>query len=532
MLNLNRQSAAQILLIDDREVRRFVWEHGILGFDRSYPRDEAGLAEYRSDLPLFDPLPVLIITDFIEESFRNESIAHVNPYDRSAILKRRLDYTYRHTPFRSARLTGRETQGRRDDTVLLSALTKPSLVQAWIDPLLANGLHIQCITSTAYLLEDFVQHSGRSSIDNLLIVSIDRGLKLRQTFLSKGHVLFSRSTLLSGNDNATMSHDIHTESQRIRRYLERIRLLKSESPLQVHIFSLRDEAALTFSPAPHDHIHPRVINSAALIPPEQVSLGHHKPGSIILFLLETLRKQSIANVYAPFAVRRYYHLRNIARACIAASCLIIAGTLLLKLPALFDIVDDRQQLAAFQTQARPVNERYRALQEELPDMPVPPREMGLIVTRAEQLRASASSSGAVLTSVSEALSGTDQLRLTSLEWHAAPPQRDEAALIARYGVLPNTGEDPATAVQRAALDGTLSIEVQISGVAGASGSYRAAQNRVLSFINGLENASGGNVTPLQLPTDARSDTRVTTTVNDREVNAPFSLRLTMEAASP
>src|SRR5690554_4070653 len=133
MLKLNRQRAAQILVIDDREVRRFVWESGMLSFDKAYSHDEPGLDEYKADMPLFDQLPVIIVTDFIEENFRSESIVHVNRYDRSAILQRRLDYIYRHTPFRSARITGRESQGRRDDNILLSAITKPELIQPWLD---------------------------------------------------------------------------------------------------------------------------------------------------------------------------------------------------------------------------------------------------------------------------------------------------------------------------------------------------------------------------------------------------------------
>lgn len=515
MLRLNRQRAAQILVIDDREVRRFVWESGILGFDRAYSHDEPGLDEYKADMPLFDQLPVIIVTDFVEENFRNENIVHVNRYDRSAILQRRLHYIYRHTPFRSARITGRESQGRRDDNILFSAITKPELIQPWIDTLVATGMYVQSITSTAYLLEDYVRHSNQDSKGDLLIINIDRGQKLRQTFLRNGRVVFSRSTLFSGNDNDTISQDIYTESQRIRRYLERIHLLSHESVLQVRVYSLRDTQSLRFNPALQDPIRFQVINCAEQIATERVALGEHKPGSMILFLLETLRKQPIANIYAPFATRRYHHLRTIARGCFAASFLIIVSTLFLKLPALMDIIDNRQQLDTFQAQANPVNARYRALRAALPEMPLPPREMGLIVQRAEQIDASAAPSGAVLSQISAAIEGAAQLHLTSIEWHLLSAQQNAALLTARYGVTPDAAEPSLT-------------QVLINGFAAAAGNYRTAQNQVLSFINQLDDIPGASVTPLQMPTDARSDTRVTTTVNDRQVSAPFSLRLTLE----
>lgn len=515
MLRLNRQRAAQILVIDDREVRRFVWESGMLSFDRTYSHDEPGLDEYKADMPLFDQLPVIIVTDFIEENFRSESIVHVNRYDRSAILQRRLDYIYRHTPFRSARITGRESQGRRDDNILLSAITKPELIQPWLDTLVASGMHIQSITSTAYLLEAYVRHSNQDTKGDLLIINIDRGQKLRQTFLRNGRVVFSRSTLFSGNDNDTLSQDIYTESQRIRRYLERIHLLSHESVLQVSVYSLRDAQALRFNPALQDLIRFQVINCAEQIATERVQLGEHKPGSLVLFLMETLRKQPIANIYAPFETRRYHHLRTIAHGCLAASFLIIVSTLFLKLPVLTDIVDNHQQLGTFRTQANPINARYRALRAALPETPLPPREMGLIVQRVEQIDASAAPSWAVLSKISAAIEGADHLQLTSIEWHRLPAQHDTAALTARYAAMPDAADPSLT-------------QVLVNGFAAAAGNYRTAQNQVLSFINQLDNMPGANVTPLQMPTDVRSDTRVTTTVNDRQVSAPFSLRLTLE----
>ena len=527
MFNFLTQSAAQILILDDREVRRFVWDRRTLSFDRSFTRDEEGLARFRACVILNPELPAIIVTDFIEESFRNETIAHVTASDRNAILQRRLDYTFRNTPFRIARVTGREQHGRRDDHVLLSAINKPSLIQPWLDPLLEYRVRIQSITSLAYLLEAFVGNNGKDKIDNLLIISIDRGLKLRQTYLKKGRVLFSRSTLVSARDSAALANDIYLESQRIRRYLERIRLLKNETPLQVHIYSLRSPEELTFDPKPYDYIFPEVINAAEVIEEYSVDLKDHKPGALVLFLLQTMLKRQISNTYAPFAIRKYHHLRNIARGCMTAAVLVVAGAGLLQTPVLLETLDKQRQQDQLAAQTLPLQREYDALRQRFPETPVPSRQMELVVSTWETILDQTYSPSLVLSRVSQALGSAPALELNEIHWQLHPQEPDNSAFIEQYGYAPPQS-NRAASIERSIIRGDTALGATISGMAQSANSFREAQNLVQNFANALASIPGLNVTPVRMPTDVRLDSAVNTTVNDGEVRAAFTLDLHLE----
>ena len=58
---------------------------------------------------------------------------HVGARDREAILERKLTQIFRNVPYRHAQLQGRETEGRRDDRVLYTAVTNPEVLRPWLE---------------------------------------------------------------------------------------------------------------------------------------------------------------------------------------------------------------------------------------------------------------------------------------------------------------------------------------------------------------------------------------------------------------
>ena len=67
----------------------------------------------------------------MKKNFRRETIPHVFGPDRLAIIQRRQDRLFRDTPYRHYDIQGREEDARRDDRILLTAITNAGIITPW-----------------------------------------------------------------------------------------------------------------------------------------------------------------------------------------------------------------------------------------------------------------------------------------------------------------------------------------------------------------------------------------------------------------
>ena len=156
MKNMLSQPKAVILIIKDFQVQLLLWDNKTLSIVDTYADFQEGQDRFDTFMEEHENFPLIILSDVIEESFRNETVVHVSAPDRKALLERKLNYSFRNTLYRAARITGREVSGRRDDTVMLSAITKPELIHPWAEKATSKKIAVQSISSVAYLTD----HAG------------------------------------------------------------------------------------------------------------------------------------------------------------------------------------------------------------------------------------------------------------------------------------------------------------------------------------------------------------------------------------
>jgi len=182
--------------------------------------------------------PAYLLTDLIEEDFRHELVPHLTGSKRSALLKRKFDQYYRNTPFRHARLLHRQKTGRRDDDILFSALTNPSLITTWVDILLAQQIPLVGIYSVPQISAPLVKNNAS---DHVLLVTWEKFSGLRQTYFSNRHLQISRLTPV----HADLSfHDaVLQELARTYQYLKSLSLLPPNQILDVLILCHGDALA-------------------------------------------------------------------------------------------------------------------------------------------------------------------------------------------------------------------------------------------------------------------------------------------------
>jgi hypothetical protein len=286
----------------------------------------AGANAFERYLAGMTDVPAHIFTDLAEEDFRLDTIPHVGKGDREALLARKLTQIFRNTPYRHALLQGRETEGRRDDRVLYTAITNGEVLRPWLEiierlkvPL--AGIHSSAVFSGVLLdeLDLLFPHA--------LLVTFTPGDAMRQTYFRNREIKFSRLTPIDLEEGQTLGTMIAEETTRTWQYLDSLRHFAQDDRLEVCILvhkndrpaiesALRDFAQLQYRLLDID----QVAQKLGLKPPPLDSTAEEV--IVHLFLL-----RAAENHYASPELRRHATQRSARIAIKQAAAGVVAASL-------------------------------------------------------------------------------------------------------------------------------------------------------------------------------------------------------------
>ena len=111
------------------------------------------------------------LVDVIEEDFRVETIPHVYGKDKQAVINRLLDKYYRSSnQFTYSETLSREKAGRKDDNVLLGAITNAKLITPWLEIIERCGTPLSGIWTLPLISKDLLKVM-KVKADSVLLVS-------------------------------------------------------------------------------------------------------------------------------------------------------------------------------------------------------------------------------------------------------------------------------------------------------------------------------------------------------------------------
>ncbi|MGZ5662452.1 MAG: hypothetical protein ACXWG6_13885 [Usitatibacter sp.] len=194
----------------------------------------AGANAFERYLAGMTDVPTHIFTDLAEEDFRLDTIPHVGPRDREAVLTRKLAQIFRNTPYRHALLQGREAEGRRDDRVLYTAVTNPEVLRPWLEIIDRLKVPLAGIYSSA-VFSSRVLDELDLLFPHTLLVTFTPGDAMRQTFFRDREIKFSRLTPIDLEEGQTLGTMIAEETTRTWQYLDSLRHFSQEDRLEVCI---------------------------------------------------------------------------------------------------------------------------------------------------------------------------------------------------------------------------------------------------------------------------------------------------------
>ncbi|MBI4986002.1 MAG: hypothetical protein HZC24_11870 [Rhodocyclales bacterium] len=391
--------------------------------DAEFAADDDGHAAFAAYLAARRHRVFHLLANLAEEAFQAEEIPWLHGRDRRAVVGRKLGQAFYGTPYCTDLPQGRLPAGRRDERVLLMALTRPEAVAPWLARLDAAEAPLARLVSLPQVLGEACQRAQGSR----LLLTPTRG-GLRQTFFADGRLCLSRLTPWEADVAAPTL--CRREAQTVRAYLVGQRLLAADAPLPVQV--------LGPAPAPDgDGLRFESIDrlGGLLLPTTDADALF-----VGLLLRRPPRRQ-----FAPPPARRWFRLRQIRRTLLGGGLAFCAGCLLLaalQLPVIQQLRDDAAQLQLRNVAAA---QAYRAAQAALPPLALAPDRLRALVARRDELVRAAPGPAPLLQQLGAVLNDFPEIELERLQWRNVDRLDDAPAgrhaLVAIDAVLP-TGMAP------------------------------------------------------------------------------------------
>lgn len=480
----------RVLYFDNTHLAAYQVRNGAVLHEGDFVADESGLAAFGDYLRQHRRSLFMVLADVTEESFQTEDIPYSTGKDRRAILRRKLAQNFYGTPYTLGQSQGRLKSGRRDERMLLMALTQPQLLAPWVDALLHNKVFFTGIYSIAQIIADTLPPAGAGQ--SLLLLLTSAGL--RQTYFTDGQIRFSRLTPLVHSDAESSAIAAATEAAKMHQYLTSQRLIEREKPLITRV--LTDPGALA-EMRRHclDTANLRFEFADLLEAARRVGL-RTLPGSsrADMLLCYLLARKSPAEQFAPPDQLGCYRLWQASFALKITGILVIASAMLFASHKGVEILQLRDAVELAQQEIRLNQDQYTLRMQALPKVPIGAEDLRALIARYAQVEQRSRGPTPLLAQISRSLDAFPPINIDRIEWAIAEqiPPASPASNAAQAVPAQMTSGPYAMATVSARLPGTM------------IGDQRGQLAMVADFARHLGTEADSFVTVLQQPVDTQS----------------------------
>ncbi|WP_256077129.1 hypothetical protein [Massilia sp. YIM B04103] len=509
-------------------------QRGVTTDSTFFGADAAGLQAFAAWLEAQGQTPAWLLADLVEEDFQVQQLPHVGGKAGRNLRERRLSQLYRETPYRRATILGRAADGRRDDQVLLSALTNPALLAPWLEAMEAAATPLAGIYSAALLSTELVQRLLPGHEHLLLVTPQSAGL--RQSYFRNGALKFSRLTPTVGGEH--LASGVAAETARAQQFLTSVRLIGRGDVLHTAILAPAAQIA-----ALAELCQDGPETAFAFLPLEEAApqLGADLASPLADdLLLARLARARPPGHYSGGEVRRHFQLWRARISLYASSAVIGVAGLIWTAANLISYGAAERHAAELHAEAARKESAYQASMSTMPPAAARTVNMKAAVNIEKLLAEQGPAPEAMLQLVSAALEQSPQIRLTQLDWQVQvaglPAQADGAASAAAAGSMPGFGAAPqaqAVTPMPALLLGiprrppqTLRLEAEVLV---QQDDYRAVLDSMNGFAQALARTPRMTVQIGSLPFDVRSSVKLSgragSSGGTAEDRAKFTLNL-------
>ncbi|GMQ97270.1 MAG: hypothetical protein BMS9Abin15_0977 [Gammaproteobacteria bacterium] len=530
-------SKLRVLYITGTQITAYLIEGRKLLSAHEYSQDEAGVIAFGSDISIEkETFTTAVLTDISEEVFREEFTPHVFGKDRREMLKRRLYILFPNTTWRHSVKQGRLREGRRDDVMLLSAITNTDLIQPWLKELSERKTPVLGIYSVA-LLSQIMFKLIAPPEPHVLIISQGLNSGLRQNYFGHGHFKVSRLTPRRHLDDQQYADLILSETDRMVRFLANARRLSADDTLHAYVIgeqATHDYLKSGFTLSPNIRYH--YVKASDICKQLRISgIGDCSHVDALYSLVLGIKRP--ANPYATKKERHFFFHRVAALGLHATAIAILASSIVLTGINLFDSFSMQSDIDQHNKTTRVLLKRAQELSDNAPSKDVSGFQIRDAILKYNRLKDLKFSPVESMRLVSSVLNNFPDLVITGFDWivssklDANPSKRQDATTsvavrktkVSRSRRLAiKSGADAL--YQIALLQGTISVP---------NDRLRQAIRRIEALVAMLrEQESILDSAAVVMPLDIRSDTSldIESVIRDKTIDREFSVRIVMRPA--
>lgn len=521
-----------ILSISSKQATVGLWRLGRFVSCTQFANDEAGLAKYQLFLSSHPNTPVHIIVDAVEEDYRLESMPHSSGRARNEMLQRKLGQLYRNSNYRAAQVIGRETEKRRDDRILMMALTSTELLTPWLSILEEFEAPIAGVYLLPMVSQLLVKKLKLKEPNLLLMTRETAGLRL--SYFAGNQLRISRITPLTGISEEKLQHLFISETERTRLYLISLRMITRETPLHL-VFPTIEPQSQDFS----TQLESSQGVSSEIIPPETLAKRVGLNLSVLtrypdLLHMHILAKSRISTNLLPKILAKNYEILQAGFGLNTVSIVAVTIAALFAMSSLWNTIGIRHKTEEMAMETKVQENNYRTVSSSFTKTPVPGSELKIAVELAQKFDDINRNPQRLMFVLSQALDTQPEILVKRLRWKRIEDAnaKDNDSLfkdIANVSVkIPPPPLPPSGLYEIGFMDGEIK---------NFTGDYRAAQTSVETFAETLrKNKEVSQVTILRQPVNTSSHVSLQgSTLDDftqQQEPARFELKLFLKPLSP
>lgn len=504
--------ARRLLYLTQHQIFAYRWQGGNLSPDGEFLAEDAAssFAQYLAERPqaLFS-----IVVNIAEEGFRSDTIPFLQSKDRAAVVSRRLGQNFLGAPLSLAISHGYESGSRKNERLLLAALTSAEHLDPWMEALEAAGARVQGIYSLPLLSESLCRRIGLKIERGVLVTVQDN--TVRQSFFNGGRLMFSRLAPLLGGSISDIASSIASEANRFQQYLLSQRMIARGDRLVAYVLAHPQVVPAIDAARFNDGIDVSIhdIGQAAQKLGLKARPGDSRTQALFL---QCAVVAPPAQQFASAELRQPYRIWQLGRAILAVGTLVFVSCLIFSFKVYVELEQARSEATQRGREADSMQQSYNQALSSLPPIPMSNDVLRQVVDRVDAMRKKAGSPAPAFKHLSTALDAIPQIEVTMLDWLAPGSKSGEVSGNAG-APRPGAGSE---STETLLVKGTVNL--------GAQGSPRLM---VATFDDFIRRLSGPkiNVTTIQSPinlnVNASRSQKADEGVSSARMPRPFSLQI-------
>lgn len=408
-----------LLYLEASQLSAFIWQGGKLLAEAAFRADSTGFAEFSGYLAARCDAPFHLLANLAEETYARETIPFLRGKERLALTARKAGQLFPPPALSAIFSLGYEKTGRKNEKLLISALTDPESFEPWLQVMADHEIALSGIYSTAQLAGRLLKKLGHSTPRSLLLSLLKHSI--RESYLIDGQTVFSRQVEISDTSLPALARDFALEAGRLHQYLIAQRLISRGDPLPLLIIAHPEAAAAIGESCRHGHgLECRLIDnqSAAARLKLKTPPTDSCSDQLFLHLLATHRPRQ---QFADPARRANFRLRRIRRTLFALGLGTLLGSSLLAAANTYQAARLDAEAGELMRQEARMNKRYQEIAATFPQLGISHQALRRVTERYAELRRQQHHLLPALQKLGRILDQIPGIELESLDWQVDKP---------------------------------------------------------------------------------------------------------------